>query len=403
MVDRLSALMDIRTPTDDERTEVAEVMHVSLNLPSGFVEERAAKLPIERMLCAVDENRIVAAVGAREFTQRFGREDLSMSGIWGVVTLPEYRGTGLASRVIGQILHDARERGTLVSALYPATLRPYRRLGYELAGTFTEHQVPLDDLPGGGELDVVEYDPRHDLDEVRTCYRRSVRDANGPIDCDEARWWPERIMGPGPKEKIHRAVVARGTEGVEAYASFVLENVPGDLSITFQIECKHLVFSTIDGLRSLLRYLHAFRGVGQTLRFVGPPADPLAMLVEEQRVRPVRTFRWMLRLLDVPGAIAARGYPPISGEAVISVEDEMFADNRGPWRVEADGGKVTVTEGGAAGDALEMDIRTLSSMYSGYLAPSDAGRLGLIDGDHSAIGFLADLFAGPAPWIHDFF
>lgn len=240
-----------------------------------------------------------------------------------------------------------------------------------------------------------------------------MRDANGPIDCDEATWWPERIMGPGPKEKIHRAIVARGAGGVEAYASFVLENVPGDLDVTFQIECKHLVFSSIDGVRSLLRYLHGFRGVGQTLQFVGPPADPLEMLVEEQRLRPMRTFRWMLRLLDVLVALAARGYPPVSGEAVISVEDQMFADNRGPWRIEAEGGMVRVTpagasEGGGEGAAalsqpLAIDIRTLSSMYSGYLTPSDATRLGLLDGDHPAVALLASLFAGPAPWMHDFF
>ncbi|MEX1263360.1 MAG: hypothetical protein WEE66_05400 [Actinomycetota bacterium] len=35
----------------------------------------------------------------------------------------------------------------VVSALYPAVLRPYRSLGYEMAGTFTKHRVELDAIP----------------------------------------------------------------------------------------------------------------------------------------------------------------------------------------------------------------------------------------------------------------
>jgi predicted acetyltransferase len=330
-----------------------------------------------------------------------------MNGIWGVGTLPEHRGTGLASRAIGQILTEAREGGTPLTVLYPATLRPYRRLGYELAGTFTEHRVPLDDLPrveaGAGSLDVVEYDPAHDLEDVRACYRRSIGDANGPIDSDSPAWWPQRIMAASTKEHNHRAVVARGPEGIEAYASFVLEKAPGDLDVSFLIECRHFVFSTARGLASMLGYFRGFRGLGQALQFTGPPADPFALLVEEQRVKPEWIFRWMLRLLDVPGALTARGYPQVDGEAVIAVEDEMFPDNRGPWKIRADGGAVTVTPADAGMSSRPIGIGTLSSMYSGYLSPFDAVRLGLLDGEGPAAPFLARLFSGSAPWMHDFF
>jgi hypothetical protein len=42
-------------------------------------------------------------------------------------------------------------------------------------------------------------------------------------------------------------------------------------------------------------------------------------------------------------------------------------------------------------------------MYSGYLSPFDAVRLGLLDGEGPAAPFLARLFSGSAPWMHDFF
>jgi predicted acetyltransferase len=126
------------------------------------------------------------------------------------------------------------------------------------------------------------------------------------------------------------------------------------------------------------------------------------MLVEEQKVTPAWTFRWMLRLLDAPAAFEARGYPPVSGEAVIAVEDGMFPANRGPWHIAAKEGAVEVSP---ADDARvrPIPVGTLASMYSGFLSPYDAARLGLLDEDDPAVPFLARLFAGPAAYMHDFF
>jgi predicted acetyltransferase len=147
--------------------------------------------------------------------------------------------------------------------------------------------------------------------------------------------------------------------------------------------------------------MRAFRGLGISLRFTGPPAHPLGLLLEEQRVAPVWTYRWMLRLLDVPAALSGRGYPPVSGEMVLAVEDGLFPENRGPWLVEGDGsGSVTVSP--ARGSRVQpVTIGTLSSVYSGYLSPFDAVALGRLDEAQAPV--LAQLYAGPAPWMHDFF
>jgi predicted acetyltransferase len=125
------------------------------------------------------------------------------------------------------------------------------------------------------------------------------------------------------------------------------------------------------------------------------------MLVEEQRVRPVWSYRWMLRLLDVVGALEGRGYPSVSEEFVLSVEDGLFPENHGPWRVVAEGGAVSVERASGAGRVRPISIGTLSSLYSGFLSARDAVALGLAD-EATAPG-LARLFGGPAPWMHDFF
>jgi predicted acetyltransferase len=109
----------------------------------------------------------------------------------------------------------------------------------------------------------------------------------------------------------------------------------------------------------------------------------------------------MLRLLDVPAALEGLGYPPASGEAVLEIEDELFPENRGPWRIVANAGEVEVSR--AEDSVRPMRIGTLSSMYSGYLSPRDAIRLGLAELEPSAVELLERLFAGPPAFMYEFF
>jgi hypothetical protein len=266
----------------------------------------------------------------------------------------------------------------------------------------TRHEIALDDLPrgGSGPLPVEELDLARDLDGVRACYRASVSGHNGPIDSDEDDWWRNRILGPWFSSDLQRAVVARGPDGIEGYASFTYGPASGAIDFNYSVVCRHLVASTLSGMASLLSYLRAFRGLGVALRFTGPPAAPLALLIEEQRVLPAWTYRWMLRLLDVPAALAGRGYAPVSASFDLVVEDGLFPENRGPWRVVVDDGSASVSQGSGSADAA-VSIGTLSSVYSGFLSAWDAAALGLIEPSMAPV--LASVFGGPAPWMHDFF
>jgi predicted acetyltransferase len=395
-------MIELRRPGEDDRDQVAQLLRVSMNLERGFVEHRAPRMKLDHFLCAYEGTRMVATTAARPYTQWFGGRELPMTGVYAVTTRPETRGTGIAARALTQLLHEERERGALISALYPAAVRPYRSIGFELAGTMTEHTIALDDLPSErGSLAVEEYGPA-DFLAVRGCYERVASTHNGPIDSDSDDWWPLRILQHWNPDDIFRVVVARGEHDAEGYASFAYEKEEGDLDVEFRLACKHFVATTPDARRSLFAYLRGFRGLGRSLVVTGPPADPLTLAVEEQRLKPTWAFRWMLRLLDVPGALEARGYPPVSGEAVIAVDDPLFADNHGPWRIEADAGKVRVTPAEAAGPR-PIPIGALSSLFTGYVSAWDTARLGYLDADDPAVPFLALLLAGPAPFMYEFF
>lgn len=67
-------------------------------------------------------------------------------GITGVATLPTAQGTGLATRLLSQVLREAHARGLLTTSLQASPRgRPvYARLGYRDLGTLGmwEHRVP---------------------------------------------------------------------------------------------------------------------------------------------------------------------------------------------------------------------------------------------------------------------
>ena len=396
----------VRTPTEDDRSQVIDVLRASLNFPKAWADARGPEMSLSDYRCAYDGDRVVSVAAAYRFRQWFGGRDLDMSGIYAVATLPEHRASGLASAAILQILLEARGDGAPLTALYPAVLRPYRKLGYELAGTYSEHRVDLSDIPSdlGDDLPDVELlDVERDLDGIKACYRGWIRHHNGPIEPTDDAWWTKRILSPWG-EAIFRAVVVRGEGGtVEGFAAFRHSSIEGGhLDIDFGLECLAFTATTDRAIRALLAYFRAFRGVGVWAQWCGPPEDPIAMMLLDQKISTKFRYRWMLRLLDVQGALRGRGYPQIDEEAVIALEDPHFPENAGPWRLVVRGGEGNV-EPAPGANVRPLPVGIFSSLFSGFLRVPDAVRLGYLDPGDPATGALDRLFAGADPWCPFFF
>ena len=154
---------------------------------------------------------------------------------------------------------------------------------------------------------------------------------------------------------------------------------------------------------ALWRLLGAMSSQAETTELIGPPEHPLLLVLPEQDLRPVSELRWMIRLVDVAGAVAARGFRPgVTATVDLDVADDRCPWNAGRWRLAVDGG-VGVADNGGTGD-VRLGIGALSSLYAGY---ATAGRLraaGLLSGGSSHTDTALDAaFAGPTPWCPDFY
>jgi predicted acetyltransferase len=395
----------IVTPGEEHREQIARVLSTSINFPLAQGLAGAQHFRLDDIRVGIDGDAVVATAGEFRFDQWFGGRGIDCCGITRVATLPEHRSGGLATACTDELLVRARERGTPLAALFPAVLRPYRRMGFELAGSYTTHRVPLDGLSASperaGAAVVGLADPERDMAGVREAYRDWIQAANGPVEPVDDEHWLVRVFTRASQE-TYRAVVVREGERITGFAGFTREAEPGHLDVAFGLECEIMFAVTSTGGRALVDYFRGFRGLGVWLEWPGPATDPLAIAIPEALVETRFHYDWMLRLLDVPKALEARGYPPIATDVVIAVEDERWPENAGPWRVESRDGEAHVSP--ATGEAVRpIPIGTLSAMFSGFLRVPDAVRLGVLDADDPALDGLAAMFSGPDPWCPFFF
>lgn len=328
----------------------------------------------------------------------FGGRSVPSLGVAGVAVLPHFRARGVASRMMRESVLESARRGAPISVLFPATHPVYRGAGYEIAGHWEVHTIPV------SSLDARERDPAvrparpGDRRAIREIYRESARPIPGMVDRNEYFWW--RATGRG--EKKVRTWVVEGPRGPEGY--FVLEQDkrsewPGP---AYDLDLLDFAFRTPAAGRRMISFLAAHRSMAGDLGWVGGPADPLLGLLGEPFLKTKKHGRWMLRVADLAGAIAKRGFPSgVEGAVDLDVDDDLAERNRGRWTIRVVGGRGKASRGGSG--RVRITARGLAPLWTGFQSPFDLRTAGLLDGPDGDLERLAPLFAGPAPWMRDGF
>ena len=128
-------------------------------------------------------DRLVGRLADRAYDSWFGGVPVPTCGIAGVTVALEDRGRGALSPLFAAALAAARERGAVVSGLYPTAARIYRRFGYELVGDYRTVSIATADLaaaapPVGVSTRRAEL---ADLPAVREVYDTWAAAQNGPL------------------------------------------------------------------------------------------------------------------------------------------------------------------------------------------------------------------------------
>lgn len=387
-----------RPANDAELKDFLRIVSQALFFPNANLNEWVRREGKENIRVARRRGRVVGGLIVQKMGQWFGGTSVPMTAVRVVGVAPEHRGGGVASRLMRAALVEMHGDRVSLSTLFPATQPVYRRVGYEQAGVRLRYRMPAGVIDlHDRSLSVRPMELGDDHDVHRLYAERASRTAG---NLDRNRWAWQRLLDPPPwQTPIHGYLVQRESIA-EGYILF--SQKPGQPLHKNVIEVADLVAGTADAARQLLTFLADHRSMAEWIHWCGPPVDPLGFTLAEQQTTITERIDWMLRIVDVCGALESRGYPAaIQAELHLEVADDVLAHNHRRFILEVADGAGRVREGGR-GD-LHTDIRGLAAMYTGHLSAIDLKTTGYVEGPDNVLAMAAYIFAGPAPWMPDLF
>ena len=356
-----------------ERTLAERIRSLEEGRPYGGVEVAFVE---------EEDGEIIGGLKALKLASYVNGVRFATMGLAAVAVAPAARRRGLGARLCREALRVAHERGDTISLLYPFRPAFYRALGWGLVGSLQSHTFRPEALP---DLDAtgVRYARASDAAAIAQCYGRVAERSNGLLERSAALW-----------AHLH-------TQGGIEMLMFEQDGVRGYMRVRFGrgrsperrvLRVLELVAETERAYEALLAWLAAQRDQWRIIGYDATPDERFDLRLSEPRPPDYRAARWlwypsarlirgpMLRIVDVPGALAARRYPadlPENFTLELRVRDAELPENEGPWEVVVATGAAHVARGETAAPAarIETDAATLAQIFAGELRPSEAQRL----------------------------
>jgi predicted acetyltransferase len=330
-------------------------------------QQAAGVIAQGRCLGAFVGDRPVGEAVIQDMRQWWCGRPVPMAGVSSVKVAPEDRGRGIARRLMAALLDEIAARGYPLSTLYPATMPLYRSLGWELAGARVTAVIPARSL-----RDLVPPDPAigPGTAAVRPRLRRAgpgdaetVNSVIGRVheaarDCGPITWDAESVAGWLADPDLYAYLCDDG---------FLIYRWHNGNDALFVEGAEAMSAPT---QRAFWAHIGAHASIAEQVYARVGPADAFWWLTRERDAAVERRSLWMLRVIDAPAAIAARGFPAAVSFAVpLAITDEARPANSGRWELTVAGGQGAldrVTSQTVPADApLTLGARGLAALYAG--------------------------------------
>lgn len=344
----------------------------------------------------------IAGFAAAPTTINCGRGLVDALVINTVAVRPSHRRRGLLKHMMREQLNAARDRGMALATLTASEATIYGRFGFGI--TTHTHPIHIDtrrlafraDVPvAEGSIEFVHPSFLKDhwqrlVDEHQARYRGAVGHLHGHFLMDTGQW--DSTEG-GPSRSLR--CVVHFTPGGEV-DGFALFTPKGWHESPITTEVRKVCAASQAVNRALWKAMADMDMVERLTYPLSPPGDPLAAsLVDPWAVQPKEGDDpvW-LRILDLPSAVAQRGFNG-EGSVVVHLADPMsYCD--GAWRISARDG-VGVAERTDDEPEVSLPVDVLAAMWHGDRTASELALSGLLQGEPAAIGRLSRLFQVDEP------
>jgi predicted acetyltransferase len=351
---------------------------------------------VESAWVAEQGGRMVGAFRAFPLTQQLHGAPLAMLGLASLAVEEGARRQGLGRRLCQAAVRVGRERGDVVSTLYPFRPAFYEALGWGSTGAlhaFRFRPEALRPPAGGGEGDTVRRASPAELPAIMAAYERFAREANGPIR-RSARVWAHHLEG----DAVHAYVT--GDDAISGYA-IIGFGAPAGPGRERALHIRELVTEHPRATGELLGWVAAQQESWRLVHYDAAPDEHFSHRLRDPRTPGAPPHRpgWapvarvvagpMLRILDVQQALEQRrrwgtASPLRFG---LEVRDAIVPENDGEFVVDFDGSQATVRRGSAR-PLLRLPVAVLAQLLAGELDVGQAlaldrarqdGEMGAVD------------------------
>jgi predicted acetyltransferase len=388
---------------DDFDQSMALIREAFGDLPPGTTPRSPESFPRPgyHAFGTFDGDQLVARVVTREYHSWFGGSAVPTGGIAGVAVAAERRGEKLLDDLFRVALDDGfRERGEVVSTLFPTAPGIYRKFGYELVSSYDEVEIPASALAGvrGSDRVRTRRATPADSDAVREVYDVWAAAQNGPLTRrgpsfpTDAEGFIESFTGV--------TLALDDADEVVGFASWQRGSGCGESST---LEVSDLLALSAAAYRALWRVLGSFGSVVGQVRVCTSGDDVARLSLPSAHWNVVARSPYMLRVHDVPGAIAARSWP-VEGEASFTVAGDHVGTANGSWHVAIEQGKATCTPIEERQDGLVLTPSGMALIWAGAQTGANVRMAGhLAGGTLETEAALDRVFAQRPIHIRDYF
>ncbi|AFG38411.1 GNAT family N-acetyltransferase [Spirochaeta africana] len=402
------------------------------------IEDCLRQTPQQAVRLLLQDKQVVAGLTLHQGGQWLGGQRLASGLIAGVAVRPDQRGSGAGRLLMQEMLQELHAAGTPLSALYASTSAFYRKLGYALAGDYSRWEVPSAALPAasgrrqsaavgatatagtsgtttiagaagaaGTASSIVQCDPANPQTRsaVIACYQEYAARYNGMLDRPEEFW--DRILIPH-QQQVHLYIACSDPNDpcrtCRGYAVLNHTRQNG------RIELRDAAAGDHDAADALLDLLAGHRSVADHINWPGPAGSPLLLRIPDHaRIQRTGSERWLLRICNAAAALEQRGYPPVSIQLQLHVNDTVIPANSGEYLLTLHDGTPEVHTARSSDEPARHPrprITTSAEGLAALLAGIPAAQLaaaGLLQGTSGGLAAAESIFHGGAAAIQDKF
>lgn len=316
-----------------------------------------------------------------------------MAGVTGVGTYPEYTNFGLMSELIRLALLKMRDNQQWISFLYPYSIPYYRRKGWEIISDKISFEIKDTQLPK--QLTVSGYVEREEIDhpDVLQVYDDFAQVNNGAMIRRELNW---EEYWRWENEEERTAAIYYNKEGHPQGVCFywIAEEV-------FHI--KEMFYLNQEARKGLWNFVSAHFSMIELVEGTTYKNEPISFLFEDSEIKETIEPYFMARIVDVEPFLAQ--YPFISTGKPFHfvVEDSIAEWNQRIFSMTWDeDNELTITDE-PIGQAVILDIQTLTALLLSYKTPSYLYRIERLQTDNETLRTLERIVPDQEVYFSDYF